>query len=174
MFGDDEARRVVIPMDRDGEPRPGAQPVPRRRLDVHHPRPHAGDEVGQTFERRPRRHREMAKLGQHRDVSRFRSRWLEPTAARDGGGGDFLPASGSRTMRSDLTALVSRLVAIDSVNPSLVAGGAGEAEIAAFIADWARDARLEADVLEETPGRPSVVVRAPGTGGGRTLLLCGH
>ena len=77
-------------------------------------------------------------------------------------------------MRSDLTALVSRLVAIDSVNPSLVAGGAGEAEIAAFIARWARDARLEADVLEEMPGRPSVLVRAPGTGGGRTLLLCGH
>lgn len=29
-------------------------------------------------------------------------------------------------------------------------------------------------MLEGTPGRPSVVVRAPGTGGGRTLLLCGH
>ena len=29
-------------------------------------------------------------------------------------------------------------------------------------------------MLEATPGRPSVVVRARGTGGGRTLLLCGH
>ena len=29
-------------------------------------------------------------------------------------------------------------------------------------------------VLEATPGRPSVLVRARGTGGGRTLLLCGH
>jgi acetylornithine deacetylase len=77
-------------------------------------------------------------------------------------------------MRSDLTAFLSRLVAIDSVNPSLVVGGAGETEIAAFIAEWAREARLEADVLEETAGRPSVLVRAPGTGGGRTLLLCGH
>ena len=72
---------------------------------------------------------------------------------------------------ADLTAA---LVAIDSVNPSLVVGGAGESEIVAFIAGWARDAGLEADVLEETPGRPSVVVRARGTGGGRTLLLCGH
>ncbi|MBI5104978.1 MAG: M20/M25/M40 family metallo-hydrolase [Solirubrobacterales bacterium] len=70
--------------------------------------------------------------------------------------------------------LLERLVAIDSVNPSLVPGGAGEAEIAAFVAGWARDAGLEADVLEATPGRPSVVVRARGTGGGRTLLLCGH
>jgi acetylornithine deacetylase len=70
--------------------------------------------------------------------------------------------------------LLTRLVAIDSVNPSLVPGGAGEAEIAAFVAGWARAERLEAEVLEATPGRPSVVVRARGTGGGRTLLLCGH
>jgi acetylornithine deacetylase len=70
--------------------------------------------------------------------------------------------------------LLAQLVAIDSVNPSLVPGGAGEAEIAAFIAGWARDAGLEAERFEATPGRPSVVVRAPGRGGGRTLLLCGH
>lgn len=77
-------------------------------------------------------------------------------------------------LESDVVGLLSRLVAIDSVNPSLVPGGAGEAEIAAFIAGWARDSGLEADVLEGTPGRPSVVVRARGTGGGRTLMLCGH
>jgi acetylornithine deacetylase len=77
-------------------------------------------------------------------------------------------------VRSDLTSLLSSLVAIDSVNPSLVAGGAGESRIADFIEDWARAAGLEAERLEETPGRPSVLVRAPGRGGGRTLLLCGH
>jgi acetylornithine deacetylase len=77
-------------------------------------------------------------------------------------------------MREDVIDLLSRLVAIDSVNPALVPGGAGEAEIAVFVAGWARDAGLAADVLEATPGRPSVVVRARGTGGGRTLLLCGH
>jgi acetylornithine deacetylase len=77
-------------------------------------------------------------------------------------------------MQNDVTALVADLVAIDSVNPSLVSGGAGEAEIAAFVERWAQGAGLEADVLEETPGRPSVLVRARGTGGGRTLLLCGH
>ena len=70
--------------------------------------------------------------------------------------------------------LTAALIAIDSVNPSLVPGGAGESEIAAFIAGWAREAGLDADVLEETQGRPSVVVRARGTGGGRTLMLCGH
>lgn len=74
----------------------------------------------------------------------------------------------------DLTQLVCDLVAIDSVNPSLVPGGAGEREIAAFVARWAGEHGLEAEVLEATPGRPSVLVRARGTGGGRTLLLCGH
>ena len=73
-----------------------------------------------------------------------------------------------------LAELLGELVAIDSVNPSLVEGGAGELAIAEFIVDWASAAGLEATVLEETPGRPSVIVRAPGSGGGRTLLLCGH
>jgi acetylornithine deacetylase len=76
--------------------------------------------------------------------------------------------------RDDVVELLSALVAIDSVNPSLVPGGAGEGEIAAFVADWARDAGLQAEVLEATAGRPSVIVRAAGRGGGRTLLLCGH
>jgi acetylornithine deacetylase len=78
------------------------------------------------------------------------------------------------TLTEEVVELVSRLVAIDSVNPSLVEGGAGEGEIAAFVAGWARDNGLEIQVLEETSGRPSVVVRAPGSGNGRTLLLCGH
>jgi acetylornithine deacetylase len=76
--------------------------------------------------------------------------------------------------RDELVALLSDLVAIDSVNPALAPGGAGEREIAAYVAGWAHRAGLEADVLEATPGRPSVVVRAHGSGGGRTLMLCGH
>jgi acetylornithine deacetylase len=70
--------------------------------------------------------------------------------------------------------LLRELVSIDSVNPALVAGGAGEREIAALIEGWALAAGLDVDVLEGTPGRPSVVVRACGSGAGRTLLLCGH
>lgn len=77
-------------------------------------------------------------------------------------------------MRGDLTELLSKLVAIDSVNPSLVPGGAGEQEIASYIAEWARGAGLEAELVGETPGRPSTIVRARGSGGGKTLLLCGH
>jgi acetylornithine deacetylase len=80
-------------------------------------------------------------------------------------------------VRDDLVELLGALVAIDSVNPSLVAGGAGEGRIAAHIAGWARAAGLEAQTLEATPGRPSVLVRARGRTGSppaRTLLLCGH
>ena len=75
------------------------------------------------------------------------------------------------TSAADLTA---QLIAIDSVNPALVPGGAGEREAAAFVARWAEAQGLEVAVLEETPGRPSVLVTARGSGGGRTLLLCGH
>lgn len=77
-------------------------------------------------------------------------------------------------MHDDVTALLGHLVSIDSVNPSLVPGGAGEAQIAGTVAAWACEQGLEAEILETTPGRPSVLVRARGAGGGRTLLLCGH
>jgi acetylornithine deacetylase len=82
--------------------------------------------------------------------------------------------SGPGPLDSGLVELLSQLVAIDSVNPSLVPGGAGEQEIAEFVLAWAREAGLEAEVKEGTASRPSVLVRCPGRGGGRTLLLCGH
>jgi acetylornithine deacetylase len=75
---------------------------------------------------------------------------------------------------SDVVELTRALVAIDSVNPSLEPGAAGESEAANHVLGWGRDAGLEVDRLEGTPGRPSVIVRARGRGGGRTLLLCGH
>jgi acetylornithine deacetylase len=74
----------------------------------------------------------------------------------------------------DLVELTRRLVAIDSVNPALVEGGAGEREIAAFVRAWAEGEGLEAEIVEATTGRPSAIVRARGTGGGRSLLLCAH
>jgi acetylornithine deacetylase len=76
-------------------------------------------------------------------------------------------------MRDDVVDLLSSLVAIDSVNPSLVPGGAGEGEVARFIAEWARGEGLGVEVLESTPGRPSVLVRSRNAGR-RTLMLCGH
>ena len=75
---------------------------------------------------------------------------------------------------SDVERLVAGLVAIDSVNPTLVPGGAGEAEVMSFAAAWLADAGLEVDVVEAAPGRPSVVGTARGRGGGRSLMLNGH
>src|SRR5438067_1992559 len=78
------------------------------------------------------------------------------------------------SLEADVVDLTAALVAIDSVNPSLVEGGAGESAIASHIASWADAAGLDTEILETTPGRPSVLVRARGSGGGRSLLLCGH
>jgi acetylornithine deacetylase len=75
---------------------------------------------------------------------------------------------------SSLTELAAELVRIDSVNPDLVPGGAGEGELARFVAGWLEDAGLEVEVDEVAPGRPNVVGRARGSGGGGTLLLNAH
>jgi acetylornithine deacetylase len=74
----------------------------------------------------------------------------------------------------DLVDLLSRLVAIDSVNPDLVPGGAGEREIGGFVAEWLERAGLDVAVDEPAPGRPNVVATARGTGSGRSLLLNAH
>ena len=70
--------------------------------------------------------------------------------------------------------LVAALVAIDSVNPDLVPGGAGEGEIAEFVAGRLRAAGLEVELDEAAPGRSSIVAVARGTGGGRSLMLNAH
>lgn len=75
---------------------------------------------------------------------------------------------------ADPAGLLAELVAIDSVNPGYGAGGVGEAEIAGFAAGWLERAGLEVELEEAAPGRPNVVARARGRGGGRTLLLNGH
>ncbi|MFL5894069.1 MAG: ArgE/DapE family deacylase [Thermoleophilaceae bacterium] len=75
---------------------------------------------------------------------------------------------------SEVDDLLGSLVAIDSVNPDLVPGGAGEAEIAAFVAGWLRDAGLEVELDEAAPGRVSVVGVVRGSGGGRSLMLNAH
>ena len=70
--------------------------------------------------------------------------------------------------------LLHDLVAIDSVNPSLVPGAAGEREIAAFVADAMRRAGLDVSVREVLPGRPNVVGVLESRNAGPTLMLCGH
>lgn len=75
---------------------------------------------------------------------------------------------------SNLIELTADLVRIDSVNPDLVPGGAGEGEIARFVASWLEEAGLEVQSEELAPRRWNVVGIARGSGGGRSLLLNAH
>ncbi len=75
-------------------------------------------------------------------------------------------------MSSPLVDLAAALVAIESVNPALVPGGAGEREIASFVANWCDTRGFEVEVLGGE--RPSVVATKRGSGGGSSLLLNGH
>jgi acetylornithine deacetylase len=72
--------------------------------------------------------------------------------------------------------LLRRLVAIPSVNPRLVPGGAGESAIARCLAGECARLGLEVTVEEAAPGRPNVVAVLRGTdrAGARSLLLNGH
>jgi acetylornithine deacetylase len=71
-------------------------------------------------------------------------------------------------------ALLEELVAIDSVNPSLVPGARGEAEIARRIAVECIALGLAVDVTEVAPGRPNVVAVLEGQARGPSLMFCGH
>lgn len=75
---------------------------------------------------------------------------------------------------SELVELARSLVTVESINPDLGLGGAGEAAVARLVADWSRQAGLEVELEEAAPGRPNVIVTARGSGGGRTLMLNAH
>jgi acetylornithine deacetylase len=65
-------------------------------------------------------------------------------------------------------------VAIDSTNPDLVPGGAGEAEIAQFVSTWLENAGLDVELHELGASRANVIAVARGSGGGRSLMLNAH
>ncbi|KAL7933893.1 peptidase M20 [Trichoderma chlorosporum] len=75
----------------------------------------------------------------------------------------------------DPVELTQTLVRINSANPSLGSvPGPGETEIARYITSWMEHRDLETHWIEPTPGRPSVVGVARGSGGGKSLMLNGH
>ncbi|MEV4803956.1 ArgE/DapE family deacylase [Nonomuraea sp. NPDC049421] len=75
---------------------------------------------------------------------------------------------------ADPLELLQTLIAIDSVNPALSPGGAGEQAAADFCGRWLGERGFEVHRLERRPGRPSVVGVLKGTGGGRSIMLNGH
>ena len=69
---------------------------------------------------------------------------------------------------------LKQLIAVDSVNPSLVPGAAGEAAVARTIAEAMRGMGLKVETQDAAPGRPNVVGTLDGRRSGRSLMFCGH
>lgn len=76
---------------------------------------------------------------------------------------------GSRAAR-----VLAELVKIESINPALVPGGSGELAIARYVADFLRQAGLEARLEEFGTGRANAVGILHGRGDGPSLMLNGH
>ena len=70
--------------------------------------------------------------------------------------------------------LLSELVAINSINPTLVPGAPGEAEIATAVAAAMRRFGLDVETEIVAPGRPNTIGVLEGRRKGRALMLCGH
>jgi acetylornithine deacetylase len=74
----------------------------------------------------------------------------------------------------ELQALVEELVSVDSVNPDLVPGAAGEGEIALLVGSWLAERGVAVRYQEAAPRRLNVIGRVAGHGGGRSLMLNAH
>ncbi len=70
--------------------------------------------------------------------------------------------------------LLKQLIAIDSVNPSLVPGAGGEAAIARALAADLQSIGLDTHLQDAAPDRPNVVGVLEGRAPGRSLMFCGH
>ena len=70
--------------------------------------------------------------------------------------------------------LLESLVRIDSVNPSLVPGAAGELAIADHLAQHMRQLGLDVHVQEVAAGRPNVIGVFDTGAPGPSLMFCGH
>ena len=81
---------------------------------------------------------------------------------------------GSPIDRDYLLRTLVDLVRIDSINPTLVPGGAGEAKIGEYVADSLRGAGLDVRQIEPEPGRTSVLGVVTGARTGRTLMFNAH
>jgi acetylornithine deacetylase len=75
--------------------------------------------------------------------------------------------------RERLTTLIEQLVRMDSQNPSLAPGGAGEQRIAEYCTAWLQQHGVDAWIDEVAPGRCNAVGRVAGAAA-PTLGLCAH
>jgi acetylornithine deacetylase len=72
------------------------------------------------------------------------------------------------------THYLAEMVAINSINPSLVPGAPGEMQMAEWLVKACSDLGLNVIIQYGTHGRPNVIATWLGKGGGRSILLTGH
>ena len=70
--------------------------------------------------------------------------------------------------------LLSELVSVNSINPSLVPGAPGEAAVGQVAAQAMKAGGLDVVFQEAAPGRPNVVGVLEGREPGPSIMLCGH
>src|SRR5947208_12790096 len=70
--------------------------------------------------------------------------------------------------------LLRDLVAVNSLNPTLVPGAPGERDIAQLVAHELRRSGLDVSIEEVAEGRPNVVGVLEGRNKVRKLMFCGH
>ncbi len=92
--------------------------------------------------------------------------------SREPGAGSREPGAGSFV--DNALRLLKELIAIDSVNPALVPGAAGEAAVGRAVAEAMRGMGLTVETQEVAPGRPNVIGTLEGRLPGRSLMFCGH
>src|SRR5205085_11372356 len=69
---------------------------------------------------------------------------------------------------------LSGLVRINSINPTLVPGGAGEAKIAHYVAGSLGGFGMQVKTVAPEPGRPSIIGVLDSGCPGRSLMLNAH
>lgn len=70
--------------------------------------------------------------------------------------------------------LLSDLVSVNSMNPSLVPGAPGEAAVAEVAAQAMKAGGLDVVLQEAAPGRPNAIGVLEGSRPGPAIMLCGH
>src|SRR5438034_3117197 len=70
--------------------------------------------------------------------------------------------------------LLKDLIAIDSVNPALGPGAAGEQQVAEVIAAALLEGGMDVEIQPVAHGRSNVIGLLEGRQKGRSLMLCGH
>src|SRR5690348_8511386 len=77
-------------------------------------------------------------------------------------------------LRDRVTQLLADLVSIDSVNPYFPGGSRGEADVAAYVAEFCSRAGLDVRQQVVLPGRSNVLAELRVPGANRTLVFDSH